>query len=180
MDTNKDKLAATLRLNHKAFADKIRGLDESRFMYAPAADKWTAGQQLAHLVSSIEPVNLAFALPRFVPRLLFGKANRPSKSYTELVEKYQLKLQAGGRASGRFVPKAIPFSQKDKLLQKLDKEVQKLSSQIAKTTEKDLDTYILPHPLLGKLTFREMLYFTAYHAAHHLNIVERDLGNPSL
>jgi hypothetical protein len=30
----------------------------------------------------------------------------------------------------------------------------------------------LPHPLLGKLTLREMLYFTAYHADHHRHSIE--------
>jgi hypothetical protein len=30
-----------------------------------------------------------------------------------------------------------------------------------------LDLLILPHPLLGKLTLREMLYFTLYHVEHH-------------
>jgi hypothetical protein len=36
---------------------------------------------------------------------------------------------------------------------------------------------ILPHPLLGKITIREMLYFTAYHVQHHENIIKRDLKN---
>jgi hypothetical protein len=31
--------------------------------------------------------------------------------------------------------------------------------------------YRLPHPLLGKLTVREMLFFTVYHNAHHLDQV---------
>ncbi len=40
--------------------------------------------------------------------------------------------------------------------------------------DSDLDRLRLPHPLLGKLTVREMLYFTLYHNAHHARrIVER-------
>jgi hypothetical protein len=34
--------------------------------------------------------------------------------------------------------------------------------------EEDLDTIRLPHPLLGKITAREMIYFTLYHAKHHV------------
>ncbi len=34
-------------------------------------------------------------------------------------------------------------------------------------SEAQLDALILPHPLLGKLTLREMLYFTIYHVQHH-------------
>ncbi|NBX80802.1 MAG: DinB family protein, partial [Flavobacteriales bacterium] len=42
-------------------------------------------------------------------------------------------------------------------------------------TEDDLDKYVLPHPLLGKLTLREMLCFTIYHVKHHVEIIKRDL-----
>ena len=38
----------------------------------------------------------------------------------------------------------------------------------------DLDAVLLPHPLLGKLTVREMLFFTVYHVQHHRALVERD------
>ena len=46
-----------------------------------------------------------------------------------------------------------------------------LFSELVSTTEKwqenDLDRYQLPHPLLGKLTIREMLYFAIYHNLRH-------------
>jgi hypothetical protein len=35
--------------------------------------------------------------------------------------------------------------------------------------ESELDSYILPHPILGKLTIREMLFFTLYHDTLHLS-----------
>ena len=41
----------------------------------------------------------------------------------------------------------------------------------------DLDKYFLPHPLLGKLTIREMLFFTLYHDRHHVNNVRKLLDN---
>jgi hypothetical protein len=42
-----------------------------------------------------------------------------------------------------------------------------LASSIGRWREEDLDYYRLPHPLLGKLTVREMLFFTVYHNYHH-------------
>jgi hypothetical protein len=33
----------------------------------------------------------------------------------------------------------------------------------------------LPHPLLGKLTLREMIYFTIYHVQHHHKLVQNQL-----
>jgi len=43
--------------------------------------------------------------------------------------------------------------------------------------EDDLDRVMLPHPLLGKLTLREMLFFTIYHVEHHLGILRQGLGH---
>ena len=38
---------------------------------------------------------------------------------------------------------------------------------VSKWSEGDLDLYVIPHPLIGGLTFREILYFTIYHVQHH-------------
>jgi len=40
-----------------------------------------------------------------------------------------------------------------------------------------LDKFMLPHPLLGKLAVREMLFFTMYHNLHHVNNVRRQRGH---
>jgi uncharacterized damage-inducible protein DinB len=39
-----------------------------------------------------------------------------------------------------------------------------------------LDRLRLPHPALGKLTVREMLFFTIYHNIHHVENVVRRLS----
>ena len=42
-----------------------------------------------------------------------------------------------------------------------------LLSAVEKWDETELDQYMLPHPILGKLTVREMLFFTIYHNLRH-------------
>lgn len=151
---------------HHLFTNDILSLSEKDFLYAPPG-KWTAGQQLEHIYKSIAPVRLAVALPKFLLRLLFGKANRPSRDYNTLVNKYQQKLQAGGKAPVPFIPKPVLFIQKENLQNKIVQNIKKINDSLHKYTETELDLYILPHPLLGKLTLREMLYFTMYHVEHH-------------
>jgi len=53
--------------------------------------------------------------------------------------------------------------------------VKTLVLQIEKHSESELDQMILPHPLLGKLTLREMACFAAYHVAHHHKQAEANL-----
>lgn len=155
-----------LTKSYHAFTEAILSLSEADFLFA-ASDKWSAGQQLEHLYRAVRPITLAFVLPKFVPRLLFGKANRPSRNYNALVNKYHEKLAAGGKASRPYIPKAVLFIQRNKLKTKLLRTVAKLNRNLNKYSEAELDSYILPHPLLGKLTLREMLFFTIYHVEHH-------------
>ena len=44
---------------------------------------------------------------------------------------------------------------------------QQLLKKVENWKESDLDKYVLPHPLLGKISLREMLYFTDFHILHH-------------
>lgn len=168
---NKQEITSALDEKVNSFNNFIAALDKEKFEATPDG-KWSAGQNLDHLIRSIKPLHLAYALPKFILKLLFGKANRPSKQYDELVAKYKAKLSAGGRASGPFIPPPVSFTQKDILINRYQQHKQKLIKKIQQQGEEDLDKYILPHPLLGKLTLREMLFFTVHHNEHHLELLK--------
>ncbi len=170
---NKDEIIQHLQDNHKAFNNCIASLSEEQFNFA-AEGKWNAGQTLDHLHRAVEALNTALILPKFSLALLFGKANRSSKTYEDLVKKYQGKLADGGKAHGRYLPKKIAHSKQQKTEAALQKSVSSICNHISSFSEEQLDQYILPHPLLGKITMREMMYFTMYHAEHHRAIVLRD------
>jgi len=163
---NIQELQQKLKENHLPFIRHIKELPDTDFLYSHNS-KWTAGQQLEHIVKSVGPVALALSLPGFMLKLVFGKSNRPSRSYDQLIEKYKTKLEAGYKSNSRFAPHPVTLEQRDSLLKKLFKSIHTLSGRINTFSEKQLDTLILPHPLLGKLTLREMLYFTIYHVTHH-------------
>jgi len=160
------ELQRKLKESHVHFIGTINRVADADFTKS-VNQKWTAGQQLDHIIKSVAPVNLAFALPAFVLKISFGKANRPSRSYEQLVEKYRSKLNEGGRAPGRFVPASISINQRTALISKLEKLVASVSARVEGFSEQQLDLLILPHPLLDKLSLREMVYFTIYHAGHH-------------
>lgn len=170
------EICQLLDKNFAAFASQVAKTPDNQFEENPQG-KWSVGQHLAHLIESVAPVNQAFYLPKFALAWIFGKANRPSRSYTELVQRYTDKLAEGGVATGRFVPKTIVLSQKNKLLSDYEKHKNRLIKHLQNFTEKDLDTLIAPHPLLGKITLRELMYFTIYHTEHHLKLIA---GNENL
>lgn len=155
--------------NYAALTSLLRSIPPQQ-VHAAAPGKWSPAQQAEHLVKSVRPVTLAFSLPKFVLPLIFGRANRQSRTYDDLIAKYKAKLAAGGTASKPFVP-GIPENPAA-VYAELEKTVASLCNRMESFSEEQLDTLILPHPLLGKLTLREMLYFTAYHAQHHQQLIE--------
>jgi hypothetical protein len=171
----KVEIKTLLQKKHDQFLSVFPSITETSFNTS-VNGKWSPGQQLDHIIRSVEPVVFAFTLPSFVPPLFFGRSNRPSRTYEALIEKYHSKLASGGKASGRFIPQAIAFEQRESAMEKLRGLIRKLNLKVELYSEQQLDTLLLPHPLLGKLTFREMLYFTAYHAEHHEMATKRNLA----
>jgi DinB superfamily len=149
--------------------------DESFFRQP--LEKWSVAQNVTHLVTSAKMTSLAYRLPKFIVRIYGGKPNRPSRTYDELVAKYKMKLEQGGRASGRFVAKAVSADvKKENIMHTFNRSMKALENSIQKKwDDRQLDQYLAPHPLLGKLTLRELCYFTIYHTQHHLEIVKERL-----
>lgn len=137
-------------------------------------DKWSTSQHVSHLIKSSQPINQALRLPKFVLKTFFGENNRVEKNYEQVVNKYKSTLEKGGKAAGRFLPKNGGLKYKEKWINQLIKEKDKLNKIIGKWNEDQLKTYVLPHPLIGKMTINEMLYFTIFHVSLHLDILKRD------
>ena len=77
-------------------------------------------------------------------------------------------MKNGGKAPGNYEPKKRDQSiAKDKLIESFQNHYDELTKKLNKWSEKDLDTYRLPHPLIGKITVRDMILFTIYHLNHH-------------
>lgn len=169
---NKVEIKARLEESYDHFLKFIGNLSEDEFDYAPEG-KWSAGQQADHLIKSTKPLIQALGIPKFMIKYKFGKANRPSRTYDELVERYKQKLTTmEGDPPSSFVPKKLVFKDYDRLAKQQKEIIEKIEDKLIKWSEDQLDEYIFPHPLLGKVTVREMLYFTIYHAEHHQNVVK--------
>ena len=145
---------------------------------APLGDAWSPADNVRHLIKSTTPVTRALLMPALALRVMFGSASAPSASYSQLRDRYRAVLAAGATA-GRFAPKAarVPSDHaawQRELVGQCRDSASDLRQAAARWSEADLDVYRLPHPLLGKLTLREMLFFTLYHFAHHqANVVRR-------
>ena len=143
-------------------------------------DSWTALEQLEHLNSAVSAVARGFGAPKLLLRLRFGRSRQTGRSYIQLRDDYRQRLAAGGRASGPFVPKSLepatPIDRRrDDLVAQWRRRNGRLRDAVESWKEQQLDTIRMPHPLLGKISAREMLYFAIYHAEHHVTATKRRL-----
>lgn len=142
--------------------------------FASQDANWSPAEQVAHLIKSIQPVAFALGLPRSVLRLFFSA--RTHRSFEEIRDIYQSHLKGGAQA-GRFAPSKRPAPEdpeatRKKIVNKWHTATASLLKHISDWPEPALDKSGLPHPILGRLSVREMLYFTLYHQSHHLKIAE--------
>lgn len=163
-----------LTQRHELFCDYISALSEKEFLFSNNG-KWTAGQQLDHICRATSLLPLGLSFPGFLRKLLFGKPKKISRNYDELVKKYVSVLEAGGKASGVFIPNPISFLKREQLIQKLTSTIEKINKSLSRYSEEELDQTRLPHPLLGKITLREMMLFTMYHVQHHHKLAKKYL-----
>lgn len=167
------EIAEQLKAAENKFTEFCSSMPDQHFFDAPPG-KWSPAQQTKHLITSAKNTRLGFTLPKFILRWYVGKPNRPSRTYDELVSKYEMKLQQGGKASGPYIPKQISAEYgKEKLLSQFSIIMNKLAASVKKNwDDEQLDLYIAPHPLLGKITIRELGYFTIHHTHHHLASIQ--------
>ena len=161
------------------FSATCSNINETLF-FKRLVNKWSAAENMQHLIISTNTTTLAYALPKFLVRWVGGTPNRASKTYEEVKEKYYKKLSEGGRASGRFVPKSIEIKYgRQKLTDNWHKATTNFIKKLLKNrTEKDLDNYLAMHPLLGRITLRELCYFTIFHTEHHLHSIQKSVDTP--
>jgi DinB superfamily len=174
---NKSEIVSQIQTNIDGIIATAEKMPDELF-FKRFDEKWSVAENLQHLTLAVKPLFLAFNLPKFVPRLLFGKPNRSSRTYEEIVEKYQKKLADGAKASAAYQPKIKTKVKKTLLINDFKATYSRFSQLFAENfSEMQLDNYLLPHPILGKITVREMLYFTTYHILHHHHTIQKNAKN---
>lgn len=154
--------------NHSAFVQKLEALPITEFERQPG-NKWTAGQQLDHILKSVVPVAKAFNTPTTVLGAKFGLSKTVSRNYDELVSSYLQTLEdlKDFTLPERFAPATLKAVDRPSKTTELMKAVAFLNDGINHLEEGVLDSHTILHPAMGKLTLREMVYFTIYHVTHH-------------
>lgn len=159
--------------NHKQLSNYVNALPDDQFLHT-ANNKWTPGQQLAHVYLTLVPISQALGSKEYIQNK-FGLIDRPVMTYDQLIDTYKKGLAAGGKAPEQYLPQEVSLGQRNEFTGKLDSILTTIRRLVAGYSEQELDTLVLPHPFLGKLTLRELFYLMSYHPLHHLEQTEKNL-----
>jgi hypothetical protein len=173
-DRTKDALIRSWEASHQGVAAFFEALPPHIFFSRPA-NAWSPADNLDHLVRSVKPLVKALKLNKERLRQMFGAPTQPSRPFSEIRDAYLQLLKNGAGAGGRFVP-----SQQDPAAEEREsakarwlEEWQRLGAALTESlgdwSERELDEYVIPHPILGNLTVREMLFFISLHNVRHIS-----------
>ncbi|MCI2227967.1 DinB family protein [Polaribacter sp. MSW13] len=172
---NKDAIASLLEEKYKELFLWMENQSIDIWEKGPEG-KWTTGQQILHLVNSLQMLNNALSYPRFFLKYKFGTCNRAPRDYDTVVKNYQKKLSENKDRVRTFNQnlKTPTLTERKRLLTRLQIQQKKLQYKLKKTSDLNLDSLVIPHPLMGKMTIREIIMWTAHHTEHHTTILKNN------
>ena len=173
---DKSIIIKSLEENVIQFNDLVKNLNKDEFEIN-LNNKWSAGQDLMHLIKVLQIVNIGFSLPKPILRVLFGINKNDSRSFEHLQQMYKNALEGGAKASAIYIPKPVSYTEKDNLIQKYESLNQSFINKLNTHTPFELDSYRLPHPILGKISLGELAIFTSFHTSHHFELLKSKLGH---
>ncbi len=164
----KEDIILALEETHNTLISWLKVQEDDKWEVGPEG-KWTTGQHVLHLLQSCAKLNSALSIPKFILKYKFGKANRDVRDYETVVKRYHDRLkEVNGATFGPSQNMRIPkLRDKSYLLDRIQTENKKLQYKTHKWTDVQLDSYVLPHPLMGKMPVRELIMWTTYHIEHH-------------
>ncbi|WP_293874117.1 DinB family protein [Flavobacterium sp.] len=167
---NKNEIITNLNTEHSAFWDTAIHLPNVNLSIN---DKWSVTQNVEHINIALSRVNNYLALPKSTIKSNFGLSERTSTSNETVIKMFKNALKNGAKATGLFIPELDLNANIDVLVNQGKDLLATLISNLQNWSEEEFEIYNCPHPVLGKFTVREILYFTIYHVQHHNETIKK-------
>jgi DinB superfamily len=171
---DKKQIINQLKENHNIFLKYLNGLNTKEYNFK-INQKWNAEQHLGHIILSVKAINRVFLMEKTAIENTFGTAEISSRTYEVITAIYKEKTGLGALSPEQFIPKSENRVSRAEAETALVNSVENLGKNILNFTETELDKLCIPHPLLGKITLREMLYNAIYHVQHHEELIKKQL-----
>lgn len=167
---NKTEIIAQLDAAHSDFWDTAMQLPNPTISIN---NKWSVNQNVKHINIGLLRLNNFIKLPKSSIETNFGLSERASMDNESINKLFNNAFEKGVKATSAFTPDIDLKTSLDELINQGNKSLDTLISNLQNWSEQELEIYNCPHPFLGKVTAREILYFTIYHVNHHHETIKK-------
>lgn len=167
---NKVEIIAHLNSEHNLFWDTALQIPNPTIALG---GKWSVGQNVQHIAIGLSRLNSYLALPKAIIETNFGLSGRDSKSNETMTKVFGNAFENGVKSTDSFLPDEHLQTRMEELISQGKELLEITISNIQNWSEEELEKYNCPHPFLGKITVREILYFTIYHVQHHHETIKK-------
>lgn len=167
---NKKKIISHLTTSHDSFWNTAGLLTNPT---NSVNSKWSVAQNVQHINIGLSRISNYLALPKLSIETNFGLSERASKSHDIIIKVFSNAFENGVQSTDAFLPDENLQSKMEDLISQGKDFLKSVIENLQNWSEEDLEKYNCPHPFLGKITVREILYFTIYHAQHHNETINK-------
>lgn len=133
------------------FSDRLVGLHSGKLV---------GGVHLIYLQQKISDLAKIMGYPKLFLKVLHGCYYGTSRNFDHLNLKFGKLLESAAEDELKTDIGIIQKHEADRFLRQLNDSKKRLIENSGKWDDGMMDHYRVPHPLLGKITLREMLYVT--------------------
>jgi hypothetical protein len=170
--TTQSEILAALAANARSIVEYFSSVPDRQF-FGGDPEHWDPAHHLVHLTVSNLAVVRALNSGKLPPHALVQ-----SRTYAEVRDAATASLGAAPKEKlldmGRTVTLTPGLGRTD-IVDAFATSSAALRDAAAKWTEEAMDRSVIPHPLMGPLTVREMLLFFVVHERHHVRVVRERL-----
>ncbi len=173
---NKSEIVSTLQAQNFEFQDLFSGIPTATF-FDGTSQKWSVAHHVKHLTGVLVRIAQGLQNPNLLPKREPAIASRDFESlkqfYLNALQAAPLETlqQLGSRVTLEEFSDADLY--KSQLILGFSDALISFNTTLETFSELNLETLGMPHPLLGVISTREMLFFAVYHNTHHKKGIEK-------
>lgn len=163
----------TQKLEIPAFLSSI----EAKKFFDGSSENWSIGHHVQHITSAVNRVGQGLLSAGVLPKREPATASR---DFTTMRETYLETLKNMPSETLRQLGSRVTLEEhqdldayKTQLISSFANAIENFNTALEGFIETNLEQLAMPHPVMGLLSSREMVFFTVFHNTHHQNGIQR-------
>jgi nitrate/nitrite-specific signal transduction histidine kinase len=173
---SKTELCTALKNQNLEFQTLLSSIQTRKF-FDDSSEKWSVGHHVQHITSAVNRVAQGLANPGVLPK---REPVTASRGFTTMRDAILEALQNTPSETLRQLGSRVTLEKHDnleayktQLISSFANAITNFNTALESFSEEHLETLGMPHPLLGIISSREMVFFIVYHNTHHHNGIQK-------